>query len=235
MIEHLLRYHSDQAQHHRQKITFLAGIYLAFSQLLILTPKSTVDQLLATLDISDCASGVLIFGGGVGSFFILLLIGICHHVCNLITSSTQRLKYEMRCVWKDHKESKASWLPILDSYTRNRFSLSQVSAYFAIVFIIVLFLLTSVRFASITTRIFSSSIAVGAFLGGYFTIEAVILVFYFSIALRRCKQFYTIRRILRGVEGSRDLNGLCGLLDKIGIVADAGKIRNYDDSVTNPE
>lgn len=217
MIEHLLRYYTDLTQHNRTKITFLVSIYIGFTQLLIFMPPDKLHAVKTDLAIANTLKDVILFGGGIGAFLIVLIVGICHHICNLIANCTQRIKCELRVLIDDRRATHNTWLMHLDRLTTNRFSLSQVSAILALTFMGLFMILTSVQFARVLDCLFEKSHAIGVFLGVYFTVEVAVLVFYGCIALRRCKQFYFIRRLLRGMQRGNENEALLILLQRKGV------------------
>lgn len=205
----LLEHYTELAQHHREKLSFLGGLYLALGQVLIFTPTSTLEQIKTNLLSKDqLVPDIAIFGGSAAALFTLITVGILHHLCNLIAYATLRLNYERRCVVEDVKRNTVDWEKKLEAHLRTRFSLSKVSGVLAITCAAVIWASIVIRIIYIFKHLFADSPSVNVFVGLFIFTQIGILIVYAVIIFNRGRRFYQARDILKCIETDASIDKL---------------------------
>ena len=197
---YLLEYYTNLTQHHRTKISLLGGIYLSVSQILLLTSIDTIKTSVATDEI------VLI--GGIGALITLLFVGILHHIGSLSIIATQRLNvlrtlyFELLPENNDEEDHEyVVWSKEFNTSTRDSFSLSKCSAILASIILVPIFMLTLIRFYSVSVAIVTEN-KIFLILGAFYFLQIIITVLYGYIIVQRTIGFYKSRKAFKQIQAS---------------------------------
>lgn len=197
----LLEHYTSLAQHHREKLSVLASVYLTLGQVLIFTPMATFEQIKPnSLSPNQLVPDVAIFGSSAAALFTIITVGIFHHLCNLVAYATLRLDYERRCLVEAMKKPHAEWEEKLDAHLRARFSLSKVSGVIGIVCAGVIWGAICLRINYIVRHLYNDSNIANMFVGAFLVLQVLIALGYGAVVIMRARLFYQARDILKCIE-----------------------------------
>lgn len=189
---HLLQYHTSMTEHHRGKLSVIAGAYLIVSQLML------------TTKIADLKEGVGVNGWVflliLGSILSLLILGIFHHAVNIATVSSERLNV-LRDVYyqrlpEERNDAYETWRRDFEVRWRHTFPISSISIVIALLLVLVIFVSTIIRFIGLAGIWLSDSyewLAIGIFIATQLGIAAT----YSWFIVTRAKSFYRARASLQ--------------------------------------
>jgi hypothetical protein len=228
MKETMLEHYTSLAQHHREKLSFLAGVYLTLGQLLVFSPNATLSALRENLlGQHQSVPDIILLGGSLCSLFSLLTVGVLHHLCNVIIYATLRLHYERKCLIKDHCNIKTEWERRLETHLRTSFSLSRISALIASLLAGVMWMLIVCRIAYIIKYLFGDTSQVNMFVGGFVLLQFALVIGYASLVITRGRRFYIARSFLKCVERSQGAKELQTALAQAGIELSVDAAKEY--------
>jgi len=211
----LLKYYSDMANHHRQKLTFFIGIFLALSQLIILTPDIIVQQLrdLQGKEATISHNYSII---GMAVLLYLLLLGVGHHICNFISANTCRIRHETYMV-KDLLDSTGGTLDHdIERSVRPDFPLSRFTGPLSVLFGCVLYIVTAFQFINVVDT-FLEKHKLWSIYGTiimFVSLNLIAAVIFAYVAWDRIKQFYIAQSVLVLTRDLADENRLREFLQK---------------------
>lgn len=202
MTPSLLEHYTSLAQHHREKLSFLAGTYLVLGQILILTPRAAFDLFKDNLLAPDqFVPDIVIFGAAAAGLFTMITIGILHHLCNLIAYATLRLDYERRCLIAEaRRHPPEAWEVRLAARLRSRLSLSKVSAALAIVCAGAIWGAIALRINYLVRHLGGDTGTAAMLVGAFLIVQIAIVAGYAAVVLRRARLFYHARDLLKCIE-----------------------------------
>lgn len=198
MENRLLEYYTSLTQQHRQKLTFLLAMFIGITQVLAFLPKTYIDAL------QKAHSNFYMLLFGVSAFLYLLLIGIGHHINNLISASTCRVRHETYLI-KAFFNNKSSDELKIDHYLRDYGSLSKVSGIAALIAGSALFGIVCYKVHAISQITFQGkgdTIYTAAFTS-FVWLSIITIIFYISTSGMRLYKFYIAQRILRFVRSGK--------------------------------
>jgi hypothetical protein len=184
----------------------MIGIYIAISQVLAFTPVMTIQEMMQH-DQQDQISSITLILLGFILIIYLIIIGIGHHACNMITASIGRIRMETYHVKAMYEQDNSMTDINIDRYVRKDFSLSKVTGTASLLCAGVLHLLVYLKFFQVIKFVTSnkSQEIVIAIQSAFFVVNTATIIFFCYVMFNRLNQFYVAQTILRmtrqGVDG----------------------------------
>lgn len=194
MNNRLLEYYTSLTHQHRQKTTFLLAMFIGLTQVITFLSEEFITSLK-----NEYTNFYLLFFG-VSALIYLLIVGIGHHINNLISASTCRVRHETYLIKEFYKNSNKDDLEI-DNYLRDYSSLSKISGLAAIIAGCILFGILCYKVHSISQIALDGKtdwVTTSAFTA-FLLLCISTIIFYISTASRRLYKFYIAQKILRYV------------------------------------
>ena len=206
----LLTYYNMLSQHHKNKLGFIATVYLTITQLMLNTPtetlKTNVEQ-----------ENIVFVGMGLAILTTLLMLGILHHIVSLAIVATQRLNILKDEIYRllpeeDLQEHFDKYSRESDIETIDDFSASKVSSLIALFLIGLIFILTFGYSFIVASNLFEKNALANMIIGMVALCQVVLIIYYGKYIISRRAKFYEVRNLLKIVQQSKSKKDCCNKL-----------------------